>query len=112
VAGAASDTRKTSSAARDAPGTCVLPAGAATDARKTSLPARTAAGTIELAAGAAVAVGIAAAPARILLEDDMSGSRACRRACCERFSRRHWHNSNRRGNSSAEHQGFDYVQFR
>jgi hypothetical protein len=113
MAGAATDTRKTSGTTRHATRTPELATGTATDTRDAALPARTATGTEVLATGAAVAVGVAAAPARVLLEDDMRGR--CTSHCRTRresFSCCHRRNSNRRSNSATNHQRFHQVEFR
>ena len=113
MAGAATDARKTSGTTRHAARTPELATRAATDARDAALPARTPAGTIVLATGAAVAVGVAALSARVLLEDDVRGSRASRcRARRESFSCPHRRNSNRCSNSATNYQRFDQIQFR
>jgi hypothetical protein len=110
VAGAATDTRKTSVTARYAARTPELATRAATEARNTALPARSAAGTI-LATGAAVAVDVAAAPARVLLVDGMRGHRASRGACRKRLNCRHRSNSNCCRSSATDHQRFHHTQF-
>jgi hypothetical protein len=112
VAGAAADARKTSGTARHAAGTPELASGAAADARDAALPARTSAGAAVLAAGAAVAVDVTAAAARVLLEDHMRGCRVSRRAGRESFSCSHRRYSDRRSNSSTNHQRFHQIQFR
>ena len=106
MAGAATDARKTPGTTRHAARTPELATRAATDARDAALPARTPAGTIVLATGAAVAVGVAAAPAWLLLEDDMRGRRASRRAGRESFSCRHRSHSNRCSSSATNYQRF------
>lgn len=111
--GAATDTRKTSVTTRHATRAPELPAGAATDTRDAALPARTATGTVVLATGATIAVGVAATPAWLLREDDVRGCGAShRRASRESFSCCHRRNSNRRSNSSTNHQRFHQVEFR
>jgi hypothetical protein len=110
VAGAATDTRKTSVTARYAARTPELATRAATEARNTALPARSAAGTI-LATGAAVAVDVAAAPARVLLVDGMRGHRASRGACRKRLNCRHRSHSNCCRSSATDHQRFHHTQF-
>jgi hypothetical protein len=103
VAGAATDSRQTPSAAWHAARTRELATRTASDTRHTALPARTAAGPGELSAGSAVAIGVAAAAAWVLLEDRM---RRCarHRASPIRFSCRHRSNSNRCSNSPAHYQ--------
>ena len=113
MAGAATDTRKTSGTTRHAARTPKLATGAATDTRDAALPARTATGAIELATGAAVAVGVTATPAWVLLEDDMRGRRTSHhRTRRESFSYCHRRNSNRCSNSATNYQRFDQVEFR
>jgi hypothetical protein len=82
VAGAAAHTRKTAGTTRHPAGTGELASGATTHTRDAALAARATAGSAVLAAGAAVAAGIATAPARILLEDHMSGCRTGHRGTC------------------------------
>ena len=113
VAGAAPDTRKTAGTSRYAARTRELSTGATTDAGHAALTTRTTTGAHVLAAGAAVAVGVAALSARVLLEDDMRGSRASHcRTGRESFSCPHRRNSNRCSNSPTNYQRFDQIQFR
>jgi hypothetical protein len=113
VTGAATDTRKASGTTRYAARTPELATRAATATREAACTTGTATGTHVLATGAAVAVGVAALPARVLLEDDVRGSRACHcRARRESFSCPHRRNSNRCSNSATNNQRFDQSQFR
>lgn len=113
MAGAATDARKTSVTTRHATRAPELATGAATDTRDAALSTRAATGTVVLATGATIAVGVATAPAWVLLEDDVRGCDASHcRASCESFSCRHRRNSNRRSNSSTNHQRFHQVEFR
>ena len=112
VAGTAADARKTSGAARHAPGAEELPAGAAADARDTSLAARAAAGAVH-AAGTAVAVGVAAAAARVVLEDNVGGRGSCHRwSSRKNVSGSRWGSGDRRSNCAGHHYWFHECQFR
>ena len=113
MAGAATDARKTAGTSRHAARTRELATRATADARDAALTTRTATGTHVLATGAAVAVRVAALPARVLLEDDVRGSRTSHcRARRESFSCPHRRNSNRCSNSATNYQRFDQIQFR
>lgn len=113
MAGAATDARKTAGTTRHAARTRGLATGATADAGDAALTTRTATGTHVLATGAAVAVGVAALSARVLLEDDVRGSRASHcRARSESFSCRHRRNSNRCSDNGTNYQRFDEIQFR